>query len=80
MCDSWVVPVIAVSPIFREILKMRRLYSLVVLATFVFAGLSTVGCSSSSSTGKDKMGGKMEDSKMGGKMEDKTGGKMEDKK
>ena len=53
---------------------MRRLYSLVVLAAFVFAGLSTVGCSTSSN--KDKMGEKMEDSKMSGKMDDKTGGKM----
>ena len=64
----------------QEILMARWLSTLVVFAVLVFAGLSTVGCSSSSSTGKDKMGGKMEDSKMGGKMEDKTGGKMEDKK
>jgi hypothetical protein len=58
---------------------MRRLGTLVVFAVFVFAGLSITGCGSSPSTGKDKMGGKMED-KMGGKMEDKMGGKMEDKK
>ncbi len=69
---------------------MRRLGTFVVLAVLVFAGLFTIGCGSSPSTEKDKMGGKMEDKmggkmenkmddKMDGKMQDKMGGKMEDK-
>ena len=57
---------------------MRWLGSLVVVAVLVFAGLSTIGCGTSPTTGKDKMSGKMDD-KMSGKMDDKMSGKMDDK-
>jgi hypothetical protein len=65
----------------QEIFMMRWLGSFVVLAVLIFAGLSTFGCSMSSSSSKDKMTapGKMDDKMGGGKMDDKMGGKMDDK-
>jgi hypothetical protein len=59
---------------------MRKIWQVITVTVVGLAlGLASVGCGSSPTAGKDKMGDKMSD-KMGDKMHDKMGDKMDDKK